>query len=346
MGVNAKLADITAVNSLVGGELIYVEQGGNSRQATLSAAGARFLDSGDMISPLKMHVLSGLSGAGYTPYLDMNVQESFTSGSSFHITSAVVGEKLAGGTGPRTAHYVTQGSAVDEAGKFIVGIQGTAIARSGSSGNFFGVNGYSEILSGAASSAESVGGEMNTSVRNTSVLRKVGMHIADVDGSTAAGTVFDAGLMILRSSDSVGYLHGIHFSRNSGAGFPIKSTGTILETDTGAVTDGIDLSNLTISGNAFASNQFHVDGLGKLQALGVFARAGSAGTVRSNVFNVDWDGTNPLLYIDTTSLGQIVYSTATSASATAGAATLPANPVGFLTVKRDGTNIKIPYYAE
>lgn len=34
----------------------------------------------------------------------------------------------------------------------------------------------------------------------------------------------------------------------------------------------------------------------------------------------------------------------TSATATAGAATLPANPAGFLTVNIGGTNFKVPYY--
>lgn len=35
----------------------------------------------------------------------------------------------------------------------------------------------------------------------------------------------------------------------------------------------------------------------------------------------------------------------TSSSASAGAATLPANPVGFVTVTlTDGTSVKVPYY--
>lgn len=39
-------------------------------------------------------------------------------------------------------------------------------------------------------------------------------------------------------------------------------------------------------------------------------------------------------------------STGTAASATAGAATLPANPVGFLVVTLpNGTTAKVPYYA-
>lgn len=38
--------------------------------------------------------------------------------------------------------------------------------------------------------------------------------------------------------------------------------------------------------------------------------------------------------------------TGTSASATAGAATLPANPVGFINVTlQDGTSVRVPYYS-
>ncbi|MGE4399410.1 MAG: hypothetical protein AB7D29_07805 [Campylobacterales bacterium] len=36
----------------------------------------------------------------------------------------------------------------------------------------------------------------------------------------------------------------------------------------------------------------------------------------------------------------------TSLSATAGSATLPVNPVGFISVKLGGVSVKIPYYAE
>lgn len=53
-------------------------------------------------------------------------------------------------------------------------------------------------------------------------------------------------------------------------------------------------------------------------------------------------------------LGQIISAiksvfpqqTGTATSATAGAATLPANPVGFIVVSLpDGTSVKVPYYS-
>lgn len=37
-------------------------------------------------------------------------------------------------------------------------------------------------------------------------------------------------------------------------------------------------------------------------------------------------------------------TTGTSATATAGAATLPANPVGFLAISIAGASFKVPYY--
>lgn len=41
-----------------------------------------------------------------------------------------------------------------------------------------------------------------------------------------------------------------------------------------------------------------------------------------------------------------IYVTGTAGSATGGAATLPANPVGFIeTTLPDGTAVRIPYYA-
>jgi hypothetical protein len=41
------------------------------------------------------------------------------------------------------------------------------------------------------------------------------------------------------------------------------------------------------------------------------------------------------------------YIVSTSSTATAGAATLPANPVGFINITLpNGTSVKVPYYAQ
>lgn len=47
----------------------------------------------------------------------------------------------------------------------------------------------------------------------------------------------------------------------------------------------------------------------------------------------------------TVGAGQVGFGTTTAATATGGAATLPANPVGFLEINIAGTVYKIPYYA-
>jgi hypothetical protein len=47
----------------------------------------------------------------------------------------------------------------------------------------------------------------------------------------------------------------------------------------------------------------------------------------------------------TVSYGQIGFGKTTATTATAGSATLPAGPVGFLEVNIDGTVYKLPYYA-
>jgi hypothetical protein len=44
--------------------------------------------------------------------------------------------------------------------------------------------------------------------------------------------------------------------------------------------------------------------------------------------------------------GDVRLDVTTDTTATAGAETLPANPVGFIEVNIGGTNRKIPYYAE
>ena len=61
------------------------------------------------------------------------------------------------------------------------------------------------------------------------------------------------------------------------------------------------------------------------------------------------DGTGTSLYVDNNNTGVWLRldagSNDTSTTATAGAQTLPSNPVGFLVVNISGTNRKIPYYA-
>lgn len=56
-------------------------------------------------------------------------------------------------------------------------------------------------------------------------------------------------------------------------------------------------------------------------------------------------GTTEQFYIDNTGLIGLPNASNTATSATGGAQSLPANPVGFIVVNIAGTNRKIPYYA-
>ena len=65
-----------------------------------------------------------------------------------------------------------------------------------------------------------------------------------------------------------------------------------------------------------------------------------------NLITTLLNGVRYLGQIATTLSSTFPQTGGTSTSATAGAATLPANPVGFITVTLpDGTAAKIPYYA-
>lgn len=64
MGINAKLEDITVASTPTGGELIYIVQGGNSRQLALGAVGAGLIvDTGETGA----RTLVGLSGYSTIP---------------------------------------------------------------------------------------------------------------------------------------------------------------------------------------------------------------------------------------------------------------------------------------
>jgi hypothetical protein len=67
-----------------------------------------------------------------------------------------------------------------------------------------------------------------------------------------------------------GWNTGIFFDNGGGLGsWPIKTTGTLIKTGGGGtITNGIDLSNTTISGNAFVSTGFAVNGAGSSLTLG------------------------------------------------------------------------------
>lgn len=77
MGVNSKLADITAAVP-AGGDLIYIEQGGNSRRAILGAVGAQLLSDTGTTTALSTLGLT-VGAAGLDILADATVDNVYTS---------------------------------------------------------------------------------------------------------------------------------------------------------------------------------------------------------------------------------------------------------------------------
>jgi hypothetical protein len=137
-------------------------------------------------------------------------------------------------------------------------------------GHYFGGNFLARLDAGAVHVEEATGAEFNTYV-------KTGASVSYLFGNTIVGfnevrgSELDAALEIGGGTDSgfgphVGWKFGFVFSDVHG-GDPLASDSTVLGTHwiTGgprAVTNGIDLSGFTISGDAFKSTGFAINGAG------------------------------------------------------------------------------------
>jgi hypothetical protein len=117
----------------------------------------------------------------------------------------------------------------------------------------------------------------------------VANYCATQGAVTDAGVIIYSGGSIAASGGSgpwgpgVGFKNGILFAElESNGRVPISASGTVLGASVTSlsnipVTNGIDLRNFSISGQAFASNGFGVDGSGNLFAAGgVVAYGGAA----------------------------------------------------------------------
>ena len=80
-----------------------------------------------------------------------------------------------------------------------------------------------------------------------SVTLKAVEALLEWPGDAVQGTAVDAFIWISKGYGAVGMLNGIQIDANDG-GFPITSAGSVVKAFGGAVTNGIDLSGLTISG--------------------------------------------------------------------------------------------------
>lgn len=204
---------------------------------------------------------TGLSGATFTPNFQNNTNESFSAGSGFYIQTALVNTKV-GGTGNRETLHVEAVATSNAAGLFVVGIQSVAHGMGTASGSYFGLSGIGWVDSTVLATAECSGAEFNTKVENAAVVRKTGAQIVDVAGSVGAGSVYDAGLLVLKQATAVGYKNAFQVGSATDATLnPIGATGKMF-VGYGSFADGVDFSAATISGAAFRSPNFIVEGDG------------------------------------------------------------------------------------
>lgn len=151
-------------------------------------------------------------------------------------------------------------------------------ATSSVGGNVFGANSYALCLTVAATSCVSF--EADTDNRINATATKIGIQIVDVAQST--GTVTAAGNIALRLSNQTGaygFDTGILIDDAAGSGsYAVRTTGTLIKSGAATVATGIDLSALTISGNAWTSpGSTVITGAGKV-GIGATPQIGSGGS--------------------------------------------------------------------
>lgn len=115
---------------------------------------------------------------------------------------------------------------------------------------------------------------------------------------------------------------------------PTANPGTTITVTSSAV--GVLVADQTLYSGTYSSWNFLSEGTNSRNAIEGRLGIGLTAPSASNKLHID-SGTNVAVRIDG--------SGNTAATATAGAAALPANPVGFLIVNIAGTDRKIPYYA-
>ena len=124
----------------------------------------------------------------------------------------------------------------------------------------------------------------------------------------------------------------------------IKASGSAILDNQGALPNSMEFSFRTTGNEVGRLNVYTADGQNSYMAF----RTSNGGSVVERMRindsgNVGIGTTSPSsnLHVD----GTVRLDVSTSTTATAGARTLPTNPVDFIIVNINGTNRKIPYYA-
>lgn len=184
--------------------------------------------------------------------------------------------------------YLTAATSASNTNRNYVAIQGVETAQTGdggTSGSPLGAifaGGWSAVAqSGAGYLNNLTAGEFNVSeLSSQQTYYKSIIQLASNVGDAYRGSHYDAILSISAQTNTLangGWLNGILFSKANGAA-PVGTDGSLISAmDSLSVLNGIDFSNVTFSGSAFASSGFSVDGSGNTTVGILFGSNNSSG---------------------------------------------------------------------
>lgn len=175
----------------------------------------------------------------------------------------------------------------------------------GVTGNFYGTandlngigyggNFVAQLSNNASTWAGIVGAEFDVGIQTgASAQYQTGLSIVQLGNDTVAGSQGkDAALVMGMQAGSIGWDYGYAIDGISGQ-FPIKTTGTLMAARTaGTITNGFDLSNLTISGKAWISSGASLDGTGNW----ITKSTAVVGSANKAVMTGAATGNNPTFY--------------------------------------------------
>jgi hypothetical protein len=179
---------------------------------------------------------------------------------------------------------------------------GTGTAWSTAKGGFFAMNPTTIAHAAATNLLDVTAGEVNVSMRaGSSAYKKTILSLVGMSDDAVSGSVVDAVLDMRNMTGAIGFNNALLFHDMGGnAQFPIKTTGTLLKaTVNGATTigAGVDISALTISGNAWASPSVTITGAGVVTAPSIGVDANFRSTIASSNPTTTFDSTDYIEYV-------------------------------------------------
>lgn len=149
--------------------------------------------------------------------------------------------------------------------------RGTGVTWATARGGYFAMNPTTIAHAAATNLLDVSAGEVNVSMRaGSSAYKKTILSLVGMADDAVSGSVVDAMLDFRNMTGAIGFNNALLFHDMGGnAIFPIKTTGTLLKAVVNGATTigaGVDISALTITGNAWASPSVTISGAGVVAA--------------------------------------------------------------------------------